>query len=258
MRLALAIALLAAAPIATAEAARPIAFAAEAPRQGALVLPLAGRADLATRGAMLDPAARAAIERALQAEEFDFKAKSTLMLRSIGPYSQVLIVGMGTEPLTASALQDIGGLAAQQTAKLNGPVTIVASGIAAPVANPAAQIALGAELGAYSFDRYKYVDPSKPRPQGREAALTIVGGASADQAYARDGRALAEAVRFTRDLANEPANVLHPRASSSGPGKPSRAFAGSRSTCSTFRRWSGLAWDRSSASARAPRAHRGC
>jgi leucyl aminopeptidase len=209
MRLALAIALLATTPIAAAEAARPIAFAAEAPRQGALVLPLGSRADLTTRGAMLDPAARAAIERALQAEEFDFGARSTLMLRGIGPYSQVLIVGTGTEPLTASALQDIGGLAAQQTAKLNGPVAIVASGLATSIANPGAQIALGAELGAYSFDRYKYVDPSKPKPQGREAALTIVGGA-AEQAYARDGRALAEAVRFTRDLANEPANVLHP------------------------------------------------
>jgi leucyl aminopeptidase len=210
MRLALAIALLAAAPISAAEAARPIAFAAEAPRQGALVLPLASRADLATRAAMLDPAARTAIERALQAEEFDFGARSTLMLRSVGPYSQVLILGTGTAPLTASALQDIGGLAAQQTAKLNGPVAVVASGLSTSVPNPGAQIAVGAELGGYSFDRYKYVDPSKPKPQGREAALTIVGGAGADQAYAREGRALAEAVHFTRDLANEPANVLYP------------------------------------------------
>ncbi len=84
MRLAVAIALLAIGPISAAEAARPIAFATEAPRQGALVLPLGSRADLAARGAALDASARAAVERALDAEEFDYKAKSTLMLRSIG------------------------------------------------------------------------------------------------------------------------------------------------------------------------------
>ena len=65
---------------------------------------------------------RSAIERALAAAEFDYKAKSKLSLRGIGPWSQILIVGTGAEPLTAARLQDIGGVAAQDTKKADGPV----------------------------------------------------------------------------------------------------------------------------------------
>ena len=197
--------LLALAAAAPAGAARPVAFAADAPRSGALVLPLGSRADLATRGAMLDAASRAAVERALDADQFDYKAKSTLMLRSIGAYSHLLVIGTGTGPLSATALQDIGGLAAQQTKSVNGPVAVVASGLPG---DAGAQIAIGAQLGSYSFDRYKYVDPAKPAPAGRLAPLTVVGVGG--DAFAGQGRALVDAVSFARDLANEPANVLYP------------------------------------------------
>ncbi len=193
-----------------AEAARPIAFAGEAQRQGALVLPLGARGDLATRGAALDPASRAAIERALDADEFDYAPRSTLLLRSIGSYAQVLIVGTGSAPLTANLLQDIGGLAAQGTEGVNGPVSLVATGLSGAGADPAAQIAIGAELGGYSFDKYKYVDPATPEPQGRRAPLTIVAAGGAGEAYAREGRALVEGVALSRDLIREPANVIYP------------------------------------------------
>jgi leucyl aminopeptidase len=209
MRIALAAAFLLSTALATpALAARPITFAAEAPRSGALVIPLASRAELATRAPMLGANARASVERALDAEAFDFAARSTLLLRSIGSYAQILIVGTGTGPLTAVTLQDIGGLAAQQTANFNGPVTLLATGVQTSAGDAGAQMALGAELGGYRFDRYKYVDPSKPKPQGQKAALTIVGRGS--EAFTRNGRALAEAVHFARDLATEPANVLYP------------------------------------------------
>ena len=191
--------------VAPADAARPIAFSAEAPRGGALVLPLGSKADLGVRGSMLDPASRAAGERALDNDAFDYAAKSTLMLRGIGPYSHLLVVGTGSEPLTATALQDIGGLAAQQTAKVNGPVAIAAGGLPG---DAGAQIAIGAELGAYSFDRYKYVDPAKPAATAKQAPLTVVG--SDGRAFPSQGRALVDGVRFARDLANEPANILYP------------------------------------------------
>jgi leucyl aminopeptidase len=155
---------------------------------------------------MLDAASRAAVERALAADSFDFGAKSTLLLRSIGAYSHVLVIGTGTAPLSETVLQDIGGLAAQQTGKVDGPVAVVATGLPA---DAGAQIAIGAQLGAYSFDRYKYVDPAKPAPTGRKAPLTVVGSGGGDF-YAGRGRALVDAVHFARDLATEPANVLHP------------------------------------------------
>ncbi len=205
MRLALAFALLAATVTAPA-AARPVQFAAEAPRQGALVVPLGSRADLAARGSMLDAAARAAIEQALESAEFDYKAKSVLSLRGIGPWAQIVLIGTGSDALTVPALQDIGGLAAQQTAKARGPVTIVTTGLPAGAAQ---QVAIGVGLGGYKFDRYKYVDPAKAQPAQQPITILASGG-EAREAYGREGRALVEAVNFARDLAREPANVLYP------------------------------------------------
>jgi len=213
MRIAAAFALLAAATALTpATAARPIAFAAAPAQQGgALVLPLASEADLAVRGAGLDAATRAAIGRAVAAADFDFKAGSTLALRGVGAWSQIVLIGAGAEPLTAATLQDIGGTAAAETIANDGPVTMLAAGLGARVPDAAAQIAIGADMGGYSFGRYKYADPAAPRAKGLDAPLTIVGGGGdAATRYDAGGRHLNEAVRFTRDLITEPANIVYP------------------------------------------------
>jgi leucyl aminopeptidase len=210
MRLAAAFTLLAATLLTPAEAARPVRFAAQAPQSGALVVPAGSAAELSARG--LDPATRQAVERALAAAEFEYKADSKLSLRGIGPWSQIVVVGIGSEPLTAAALQNIGGTAAQETAKENGPVAILTGGLAPNVPDAASQIAVGAGLGGYRFDRYKFADPAKPVPAGRSAPLTIVNAdpVEAQQLYRQNGEALADAVAFTRNLATEPANVIYP------------------------------------------------
>ena len=203
------VSLVAAAP---ADAARPVRFAAEMPQAGAIVIPLRDSGELAGRGAGLDAGTRSAIERALASAEFDYKAKSKLSLRGIGPWSQILVIGTGADPLTAASLQDIGGLAVQETKKADGPVALLAGGLAPNVTGAAAHVAAGAGLGGYSFDRYKFVDPAKPKSAGRDAPLTIVtaDARAAEQAFARDGTALTEAVAFTRDLITEPSNVVYP------------------------------------------------
>jgi len=80
----------------------------------------------------------------------------------------------------------------------------------------------GARLSNYRFDRYK----SKPSPKPAVAALTLVfppkadpprtGKGSRDSAAIRkalrESEIIASAVLFTRDLANEPANVMTPPA----------------------------------------------
>jgi leucyl aminopeptidase len=192
---------LAAAP---ADAARPVAFAAEAPRGGALVLPLGSRADLASRGA-LDAASRAAIERALDADAFDYKARSTLMLRGIGPYSHLLVIGTGSEPLTGT--DAAGHWWPCRPADRQGERARI-DRRDRPARRCRRADRARRPAGGYRFDRYKYVDPAKPAPAGRQAPLTVIGNGR--EADAVQGRALAEAVNFARDLANEPANVLHP------------------------------------------------
>jgi leucyl aminopeptidase len=193
-----------------AAAARPVRFAAEPAQSGALMLPLASDADLATRGRMLDAATRDAVARALTAAKFDYKANAKLQLRGLGPWSQILVVGTGSKPLGASALHDIGGVAAQETARDEGPVTLVATGL--PAADAAAQLAAGAAMAGYRFDKYMFVEPGKERAAALDAPLTILtdNPAAAQARYRRDGEALVGAISFTRDLINEPANIIHP------------------------------------------------
>jgi len=208
MRLALRLALLAtiAAP---AAAERPIQFTTEAPANGALVLPLGSADDLARRGAMLDGPARDAVARALAAAEFRYRAGNTLALRGIGPWSMILVVGTNGDGVEAVRMQNLGGVAARETARENAPVTIATGGLGA---DAAAQIGIGARLGGYSFDRYRSADPENPRPAGRDAPLSVMTD-HADQArtaWDRQGNALAGAVSFTRDLITEPANIIYP------------------------------------------------
>ena len=206
-------ALLAACAIAPAPAgaARPVQFAEQAPDSGALILPLGGAEELGTRGTMLDPATRAAVGRALESADFRYRAGNILRLRGLGPWSQILIIGTAGEDELAVRMQNLGGLAARETASENGPVALAAAGLGSgPEA--AAQIALGARLGGYRFDTYRSEDPEHPRSPGQSAPLTIVAprAGAAQAQWRRRDEPLAEAVRFARDLINEPANVIYP------------------------------------------------
>ncbi len=192
-------------------AERSVIFSAQPASTGALVLPLSSAADLARDPGLIDPATRAAIERGLLADDFKFERDSKLLLRGAGRWSHVLVVGTGSEPLGLAALQDIGGVAAQELSSVNGPISIAADLVRTSVADPAAEIAVGAQLGGYSFDKYKSADPADPAPAGRGAAVTVVtGNPQAAAAWRSRGEALVESVNFARDLIREPANVLYP------------------------------------------------
>ncbi|MDQ8757884.1 leucyl aminopeptidase [Sphingosinicella sp. LHD-64] len=206
-RLAL-LALLASAMAAPAQAARPVQFAEQAAPGGALVLPLGSAADLQTRGAMLDPATRDSVARALESARFRYRTSDVLTLRGLGPWSQITLIGTGGDPLETVELQDIGGRAAHETAATDGPVTVAGVGDAAA----AVQIGIGARLGGYSFDRYRSEDPEAPRRPGQDTPLTILtaGAAAATARWQSEGQALSDAVHFTRDLITEPANVIYP------------------------------------------------
>jgi leucyl aminopeptidase len=210
MKMALLAGALAAALPEGAAAQRLTSFAPSAPAGAALVVPLGRAGDLDRASETLDAGSRAAILRALEAAEFDYKQGSSLSLRGIGRWSQILLLGAGTEPLEPRHLQDLGGRAAQQLDGQAGSIAVLATTLpAATTADGAQQVAVGAMLGGYRFDRYKSADPAKPRPAA--GPLVIVGAAQgAAERFRREGLALAEATNFSRDLIREPANVLHP------------------------------------------------
>jgi len=171
---------------------------------GSLVLPLSSEADIATRGAFLDAADRAAITRAAASARFNFNARQTLSLRGIGAWDRILVVGLGEAP-PPRTLQAAGAVAGRALLEEPGDVTVAAAGLAP---DAAAEFATGLGIGEYRSDLY-HTDRREPAPLG--ATRVIADDAAAAQAiYARRGRALIDAMAFTRDLSNEPANVVYP------------------------------------------------
>lgn len=189
--------------LATTDAnARDVVFAESAADAGRLVIPLASADEIGVRAPFLDTATRDFLANALGQVEFDFAARSTSRFAAIGGYREILIVGLGSEPLSDLGAQDVGGLAAQKTDSAQA-ASLAVGGFSDAVV---VQMALGARLGGYRYDRFQR-DANSPPHQ----PLTIVGASEAAMAQF-DTRAshLADAVRMTRDLINEPANLLYP------------------------------------------------
>lgn len=170
---------------------------------GALVLPLGAEADLATRGAALAPAVREAIAAALTAARFDYKARQTLSLHGVGGWDRILVVGLPADAKAAD-VQAAGTVTGRALIAQPGAMTVLTSGLSA---DSAAELATGLGLGQYRSDLHRTTGRDAAAPGG----ITLVADdASAAQAAWRRGAALVEAMAWTRDVSNEPANVVYP------------------------------------------------
>jgi leucyl aminopeptidase len=184
---------------------RPVTFAATAGAPaGTLVLPLSKADDLAARGAGLDDAARAAVARALTAEDFKYAARKTVSLRGLGPWDRILVVGLGATPAAAD-YQMAGAIAGRTLANENTPVTLAAKGLPAAAV---AELATGLGLGEYRSDIFQ----DARRKAAAPAPATVIADAlgEIETAYRTRGRALVDAMAWTRDVSNHPANVIYP------------------------------------------------
>ncbi|MDP3676096.1 MAG: leucyl aminopeptidase [Novosphingobium sp.] len=181
-------------------AERPIGFAATAPADAALVVLLPG-AELAPT-LPLAQAERDALAAGIASAEFTGKANAVLSLPAAAGRQRIVAVGVGPNP-SAIAIQEAAGKAAQELKGVNAPVALIGAGGAQAMASAA----LGYALGQYRFDRYK-TGATPPSTQ----AVTIVGSEpeAARTAWQSRHAGVAEAARFTRDLINEPAGVIHP------------------------------------------------
>ena len=185
-----------------------IAFAkAVVPKSGVVVVPLAEGAALAGQAAALDKALSGALKRAIAAADFTGKKdqQANLLAPSAG-LKRVLLIGTGTaEAFAARGAERLGGAIAAALSK-EPEATVLAETLDA---RAAAQLALGARLRAYRFDKYRTTAKEDETP--KLSKLTIM---PADAAAARDAyvpvAAIAAGVEMTRDLVTEPANILYP------------------------------------------------
>src|SRR5215213_620071 len=195
--------------------ARKLAFSAFAtPGKGVLVL-------FCEEGLKFGPAARKAlaptgdlVERAAAAEQFAGKSGSSLEIVAPAglPVARLAILGVGKAgKLKAQDLVKLGGAALGKVPSRAEEVAIFAEFAGALKPDQAAEIALGTQLRAYVFDRYK-----TKRREGEEApakpqiTIAVSNPASAKKAWDSYSGPVADGVIMARDLINEPANVLYP------------------------------------------------
>jgi len=154
------------------------------------------------------------VDRAAAADRF--KGKNGATLDIVAPSGldvpRLVVVGVGkVRDLGKNDFVKLGGVALGKVPSAATEVTIIADlpgGALKP--DNAADIALGARLRAYSFDRYKTKrKEDDEKPNEMQVAIAVANVAAAEKAFApRD--AVANGVTVARDLINEPANVLYP------------------------------------------------
>jgi leucyl aminopeptidase len=121
---------------------------------------------------------------------------------------RLLLVGGGAQAEFAPADAEAAAGHAYNAAKGSGAVTLVIDLRGFP-AEIAARAALGAELASYRFDRYLTKEKPEKKPSVQTVRVATDDAAGAEAAFT-DLRAVADGVRFTRDLVSEPANILYP------------------------------------------------
>jgi leucyl aminopeptidase len=185
-----------------------ISFAKPAlPKSGALVL-LVGEGELSSGlWQQLDETTGGAIDRAFKAAEFKgAKGKTCTILAPGAGLSRVVAVGLGKPAeLDARSLNEAGGQAA--AVLLRDPVAAVAAAALPP--EQAAEVALGAVLRAYRFDRYRTKEKPDDKPKLARLSLLVADPPRARSAW-EPLQGIANGVFLSRDLVSEPPNVLNP------------------------------------------------
>ena len=154
------------------------------------------------------------IKKAVAAEHFSGKSGSILDI--IAPQgmaaSRLVIVGVGkARDLRSRDFINLGGTVMGRIPPAATAATILADLPAGPIKpDRVADIALGARLRAYAFDRYKTKRKEEEEQAGElKLSVAVANGSAAMKSFAAR-EAVANGVLIARDLVNEPANVLYP------------------------------------------------
>ena len=155
------------------------------------------------------------IARTAKIERFKGKPKTALVIPAPdgSKLDRLIVIGIGGEKERAKHdWRMLGGFVAGKVGRHTATVLTEVPGLeASPEA--VAEMALGARLRAYKFDRYKTKKKNDDNGEEAEtpAKLTFaVGDPAAVRKIAKSSEALAAGVALARDLVNEPPNVLGP------------------------------------------------
>ncbi len=187
------------------------------PSAGVIAVGVTEERALSATGRALDEKTGGALTRALSSGRFKGKAGSTTAIVAPHglPLDAVLLVGLG-EPgrIDGRQLRALGGTVVRRLnaagAKTGAIAVDALDGAPAPPPAMAAEIAFGACLGSYSFDKYRTKKTDDDKKTLSQLAVMLDQPAAAEAAFAPN-RSLADGVFAARDMVSEPGNVKYPK-----------------------------------------------
>jgi len=192
-----------------------INFTQNLPTEGNLILAVFQDGQLGPQGQAMDKANDGALSHAIQAADFEANIKTTHLITAPmeSGFDQILLVGLGQQDDNKTDLQwqEIGGHAVQKAVKAFKTVPAFKADVSALDNSHkiVAHMAYGAKLGSYYFDKY-YTDEKRHKHQNSLTFITDDAN-QVREYYNQELDAVANGIWFTRDIANEPANVIFPQ-----------------------------------------------
>jgi|HubBroStandDraft_1064217.scaffolds.fasta_scaffold00007_100 leucyl aminopeptidase len=194
-----------------------IAFAETTlPDRGTIVVGVHEERSLTPAAEALDRDCGGALTRAMAASRFTGRKDQVLSVLAPANITagRVLLAGLGKAgEVTALQLQTLGGTIVGALGGTGETEIAVLLGeladLPVPLGEAAAQIAFGARLRGYRFDKYRTRLKPDQLPSLKKFTVLTSAAGPARKAFAALDR-LADGVFLSRDLVSEPANVLYP------------------------------------------------
>jgi leucyl aminopeptidase len=186
------------------------------PQAGSIALPVLADRTLTKAGADLDARTGGILTRAMAANKFSGKTDETLTIVAPGgvDLDHILLIGLGkADQITDLTVQDAGGAIMAAFAKNAAEVSVLVEELPGSTLAPsqiAAEIAFGALLRSYRFDKYRTKEKPEAKPVLQTVSLLTRDSDAAAKAFERR-EAVAGGVFLTRDVVSEPPNIIYPR-----------------------------------------------
>ena len=186
------------------------------PETGVLVVGVLANRELSPSAKQLDKALKGGLTGAIEASRFHGKADQGLtLLAPVGTkYKRIYAVGLGAaKEMTDLRMQALGSQIVTALGKqVDGGLSVVVDHIEGATLSSweaAAEIAYGACLKSYRFDKYRTKEKKDDKPSLKSIKFICEKPAKARDAFEPLDR-IVDGVFLTRDLVSEPSNVIYP------------------------------------------------
>ncbi len=188
-----------------AAAQRSVGFAAGAQPGDGLIVAVADVGGVDALAGVLSDEALENLRRAVTATGFDPKNDAMVsFLTGDVDFGEVHLIAIKTDDMRLRDWEDFGGHAGLLAKHSKAArVSVLAPGAGEDGLQRAA---VGAMLGAYTFDKYK----SNATPVTGALSYIAENPQAAERAFNARGRHLGDAVLWARDMQSEPANIVYP------------------------------------------------